>query len=200
MIRINLLPFRAARRKENIRRQVSVFMLLVIFAVVALAWFTTTVDKKIERLQIEITQVKNQIKLYKEKADRVTEIKRKLEILEKKLELVADLKSKRREKLTLLDSMTDLVIPQRMWLTALKSDQGGVNLKGIAVDNKTVADFMTSLEASPLFGAVDLQKLERRKIKDDIQMKTFEIVCAPGTPPAPETQAPGSGNTKGRKP
>ena len=32
MIRINLLPFRAARRKENIRRQVSVFLLMIIFA------------------------------------------------------------------------------------------------------------------------------------------------------------------------
>jgi len=30
MIRINLLPFRAARKKENIRRQISVFVLSVV--------------------------------------------------------------------------------------------------------------------------------------------------------------------------
>ena len=42
MIRINLLPFRAARKKENVRRQVSVFLLslvlVVIIAVIALQY------------------------------------------------------------------------------------------------------------------------------------------------------------------
>ena len=36
MIRINLLPFRSARKKENIRRQLSIFLLSLILAVVAI--------------------------------------------------------------------------------------------------------------------------------------------------------------------
>ena len=35
MIRINLLPFRSTRKKENIRRQLSIFVLSLILAVVA---------------------------------------------------------------------------------------------------------------------------------------------------------------------
>lgn len=166
MIRINLLPFRAARRKENIRRQVSVFVLMIIFVMVTLVWYTMSVDKKIDRVKIEIANVKQQTTLYKEKADRVTEIKKKLEVLDRKLELVADLKSKRREPIILLDTLTQVVVPDRMWLTALKTDTltGAVSLKGIAFDNKTVADFMVRLEQASLFSAVDLQKLERISI------------------------------------
>ena len=39
MIRINLLPFRAARKKENIRRQVSIFLLSLAFLLIILFYY-----------------------------------------------------------------------------------------------------------------------------------------------------------------
>ncbi|MFH1155036.1 MAG: PilN domain-containing protein [Pseudomonadota bacterium] len=177
MIRINLLPFRAARKKENIRRQVSIFILLIIFACVALYYLTLMVDRDIQRTKDQIANLNQQITLYKEKADRVTQIKRNLDILQTKLELVKNLEAKRREPVRLLEAMTRLVIPQRMWLTNLKSDESGLQLKGIAFDNKTVADFMTRLEGSGMFAGIDLKKLELKKLDKDVQMKAFELVC-----------------------
>ena len=78
MIRINLLPFRVARKKENIRRQVSIFFLSIVMIALVLTWYTLGIDKKIVETRAQIVQVKAQIALYKEKADRVTEIKKKL--------------------------------------------------------------------------------------------------------------------------
>ena len=40
MIRINLLPVRAARNKENIRWQISVFFLLIFFALMVMTYLT----------------------------------------------------------------------------------------------------------------------------------------------------------------
>ena len=39
MIRINLLPFRAARKRENIKRQITVYVLTVVLLVVVICYF-----------------------------------------------------------------------------------------------------------------------------------------------------------------
>jgi len=177
MIRINLLPFRAARKKESIRKQISVFVLTIFFFAALLFYYTTYVDKKIDRIARDLAGVKGQISRYRDKADRVSKIKKDLENLKKKLETINTLQSRRRESVTLLDEMTGLVVPERMWLTSLTSDQNGVSVKGIAFDNKIVADFMTRLENSVLFGDVDLQNLQMKKFADDLQLKAFELNC-----------------------
>ncbi len=177
MIRINLLPFRLARKKENIRRQVSIFFLLVVFMIVLLAWYTIGIDQKIAQKKVEIIKVKAQISLYREKAGRVTEIKKKLKILEEKLKIVGSLKEKRKEQLALLEEMSDKIIPERMWIESLKSDSSHVTIKGIAFDNPTIADFMRNLEASSIFSGVDLKRSKIQKFKDDIMLKSFELLC-----------------------
>lgn len=178
MIRINLLPFRAARRKENIRRQVSVFVLLMIFFVLALTYYTTLMNQKMVRIKAEISNVKQQIKLYRKKARRVTDINKKLKIMKKKLSIVKNLQTKRREPVILLDKITGIVVPKRMWLTKLKSGSRNVTFQGIAFDNKTVADFMTRLEASSLFSSVDLKNLKMKKLDKTMQMKSFQVFCS----------------------
>lgn len=186
MIRINLLPFRAARRKENIRRQVSVFVLTIVLLVVGMAYYTIHLDNKMEQIRSDISGVNTQISLYKAKADKVTRIKKDLAILERKLDIVKTLELKRREPVDLLDTMTSLVVPKRMWLTSLKTGVSTVTLDGIAFDNKTVADFMIRLQESQLFTNVDLKNLKMKMIDKTIQMKEFELICHTIIPNIPD--------------
>ncbi len=196
MIRINLLPFRAARKKENIRRQVSIFFLLILFCAVCLVWYTASVKKEISSIKESIDGVKAQITQYKSKADRVTEIEKKLKILENKLKVIADLKSQRKKKLVLLDTMTGLVVPERMWLESLITNETTVTLKGVAFDNPTIADFMKNLEKSDVFSGVDLKRAKMKKINDSVMLKSFELLCQKQIAAAPETK---QGKQKGSK-
>lgn len=184
MIRINLLPFRAARAKENIRRQVSVFLLLLVFVSLAMVYVTMFVDKKIKRLDEGITQLNTQIKDYKAKADEVMAIEKELEILEKKLSVVYSLESMRKDPVILLEAMTRLVVPEQMWLTYLQTSDAVVTLRGVAFDNRTVADFMTNLEKSSLFKSVDLQTLQMQDMQA-VKVKTFEVLSQK---PLPDTK------------
>lgn len=95
MIRINLLPFRLARKKENIRRQVSVFFLSLIFVFLAFGWVISTLNNKISLTQNETAQVRAESLMYKKKADKVTQIKKNLAILEEKLAIVENLKKEK---------------------------------------------------------------------------------------------------------
>ena len=177
MIKINLLPFRVARKKENIRKQISIFLLFVLLTVVALFWYTQSINKQIVSIKEKTEQINSQIVKYKEKADRVAQIKKDLKILEEKLRIVSSLEKQRKKQLILFDNMTDLVIPTRMWLESFKTDKNSVTIKGIAFDNPTIADFMEKLEQSSLFSTVDLKTAKIKKFKNNVMLKSFELLC-----------------------
>lgn len=181
MIRINLLPFRVARKKENIRRQVSIFFLSIVMISLLLVWYTLGIDKEIIETRALTKQVKTQIALYKEKADRVTQIKKNLKILEDKLRIVSSLEEKRMEQLVLLEELAEKVVPERMWLERMKSDSAHVTIKGVAFDNPTIADFMRNLETSSLFSNIDLKRSKVQKFKEGISLKSFELLCTKKT-------------------
>ncbi|MBA3009642.1 MAG: PilN domain-containing protein [Proteobacteria bacterium] len=189
MIRINLLPFRLARKKENIRRQVSIFFLSLVMISLLLTWYTLGIDKKIAETRAQTIQVQEQIALYKEKADRVTEIKKKLQILEDKLKIVSSLEEMRKAQLVLMDEVSDKIVPEKMWIESLKADSTQVTLMGVAFDNPTIADFMRNLETSPLFSNIDLKRSKVQKFKDNILLKSFELVCTK------KTMVPENGDT-----
>ncbi|MCK5696378.1 MAG: PilN domain-containing protein [Desulfobacula sp.] len=177
MIRINLLPFRIARKKENIRRQISVFLLLILLTAVVLVWYTRVMNNQLSTIKEKTKQVNAQILKYKEKADRVTKIKKDLKVLKEKLEIVSSLQKQREKQLILFDGMTDLIVPGRMWIESLKTDKNQVTIKGIAFDNPTIADFMEKLEKSSLFNKVDLRTAKMKKFKDGLMLKSFELRC-----------------------
>lgn len=177
MIRINLLPFRLARKRENIRRQVSIYLLTVALILIGLYWYTTAIDKSIAHKRNEIVKINIQIDLYKEKAEKVGKIKKKLKILEDKLRIVESLKQRRSEQLTLLEKLPEQLVPERMWIDTLRSDETGVTLSGIAFDNPTVADFMNRLEASEQYDLVDLKRTGVRSFDGGVDLKAFELYC-----------------------
>ncbi len=177
MIKINLLPFRIARKKENIRRQLSIFFLLILLVSVSMIWYVIVLDKQIMSVKEKTEQVNQQISKYKEKADRVAQIKKDLKALEEKLEIVSSLKKEKEKHFILFKSMPDLVIPERMWLESFKTEASGLTIKGIAFDNPTIAEFMEQLEKSMLFSKVDLKTAKMKIFKDDVMLKSFELFC-----------------------
>ena len=61
MIRINLLPFRAARKKENIRRQVSIVLLSLFLVILLMVYFNISLKNQIKALDAEVKSTKKQI-------------------------------------------------------------------------------------------------------------------------------------------
>jgi type IV pilus assembly protein PilN len=176
MIRINLLPFRAARKKENIRRQVSVFLLTFLFITVALFYYNSSLSGQIETLSTIKENKKKEIKKYNKVNNEIKEIKKKLSLMNKKMDIVKKIGENRKEPVILLDTMTKMIIPKRMWFTKFSSIEDIVTIMGIALDDKTVADFMTRLQTSKLFTSVNLKNLKQHKIKEkNLILKSFDI-------------------------
>ena len=178
MIRINLLPFRAARKKENIRRQVSIFMLSLVFLLIIFFYYNFSLNNKVDSLNTTIKNTKTELAKYNKINDEIAQIKKKLNNLKKKMAVMKTLEANRFEPTRLLDVMTQVVVPKRMWFTNLESRGDTVNIEGIALDNKTVADFMVRLEDCGLFKQVDLKTLKRTNTNtQSAKLKSFAISC-----------------------
>ncbi|PIP39107.1 MAG: pilus assembly protein PilN [Desulfobacterales bacterium CG23_combo_of_CG06-09_8_20_14_all_51_8] len=176
MIRINLLPYRAARSKENIRKQISIFLLSFVLFIVLLGVFNIYLNSQKNKLSDNLDQLKKEVALYEAQARQVEEIKKKLDTLNKQIEVVNQLKDYREKPPKLLAKMTEMVVPGRMQLTRLTSDDASLALQGMALDNETVAVFMLRLERSALFSAVNLTSSQQVN-KYNVDMKQFLITC-----------------------
>ena len=176
MIRINLLPFRAARRKENIRRQISIFLLSFVFIFIVLFYYQMQLSLQLGELKTQAEDVKNRLNVFRKKSKEVDQIKQALDILKQKINVIKTLELNRREPIRLMEAMTEMVIPKRMWFTDFAVNKDAVVIKGNALDNKTVADFMTQLEKSGFFSSVNLTTLKQVTIQK-VDVKGFEISC-----------------------
>ncbi|MBW2367549.1 MAG: PilN domain-containing protein [Deltaproteobacteria bacterium] len=177
MIRINLLPFRAARQRENIRKQVSIFLLSLFCLATGLYYLTGYWSKQIDNLHQQINQTTLALNATQKDAKEVDLIKKELDALGQKTQVIEGLKKDRKAPVELLDAMTQMVIEKRMWFTSFSAMAKSVTIKGIAIDNKTVADFMTRLEESGIFPTVSLNSLKKQSVKDGIDLKSYEITC-----------------------
>ena len=175
MIRINLLPFRAARKKENIRRQVSIFFLSLVLVVIVAGWFNFVLSGKIKTLDTRIKDTRVQVEKYNKINKEIAEIKRKLDILNKKIEVIKTLDLTRTAPVELLDDMSRLIVEKQMWLTDLKEKGGNINVSGIALDNTTIAAYMTRLQTSEKYVDVKLLSINQDTSVKGLQLKRFNI-------------------------
>ncbi|MDY6973624.1 MAG: PilN domain-containing protein [Thermodesulfobacteriota bacterium] len=176
MIRINLLPFRAARKKENVRRQISIYLLSValLLALCGYTWW----DKKTElaRLKAEKIQLKNELDSYSEATKKIEALKKKIKQVRAKLDVIQGLEKNKTGPVLLLDELATAVPAGKLWLNSVKEGKGILSLSGTAMDNDTVALFMTNLEMAEHINSVDL-KSTRLSSSEDQDVTEFGLSC-----------------------
>jgi len=177
MIRINLLPFRAARKKENVRRQISIFLLSFVFLLVVVIYYNVNLNQQINRLKVKNEETTAQLTKYNKINKEIASIKKKLTVLNQKVDVINHLDGSRTEAVLLLESMTELIVPDRMWFTSFTLKGNNIALKGVAMDERTISDFMKNLEGS--YANVALKSMKRKTIKGkNVNLKDFSFEMA----------------------
>ena len=141
MIRINLLPFRAARKKENVRRQISIFLLSFALIIIAVVYWNIWLGNKISKLKARNQDTITQIAKYEKINKEIAQIKKTLSNLEQKIKVIETLEGGRKDAVNLMESMTELIVKERMWFTNLSVQGDNITIRGIALDERTIADF-----------------------------------------------------------
>jgi type IV pilus assembly protein PilN len=155
MIRINLLPVRAARKKESLRFQLTVGG-LIIFLVFAISMATSIkLGMDVSIMKEDLASSEKELVQLKAKVGKLSKIKEQKRIVQSKLDVVKRLEAARKGPTELFARISSAV-PERAWLNSVKDQGRIIVLSGIAMSEDDVADFMRGLQAFKDFTRVDL--------------------------------------------
>jgi type IV pilus assembly protein PilN len=160
MIRINLLPLRASRKKETIRQQLSIFALCVVGVLaVGLVAYVMLLNK-ISNAKADIQSAETEIQALKTKIGAMNDIKKLQDDVKKKLDVLNQLRRAKNGPAARLAALSDAV-PEKLWLTKYAENGPAVTVSGMAASEELIAIFMKNLEASGAFRNVELQVSEQ---------------------------------------
>jgi type IV pilus assembly protein PilN len=178
MIKINLFPFRAARIKENIRRQVTIYLLSSVFLILAMSYYSLNYGKVIKSLKRDQESKQNELATFKDTTNKINKLKKTIAEVEVKLNTIRELEKVKTGPVKLLDDIATSVPKDKLWLTSLKENQGTLVLEGTAMDNETVADFMNRLESTESIKSVELVKTQQKEVVSlKLTLKDFALRC-----------------------
>jgi type IV pilus assembly protein PilN len=189
MIRINLLKPEAKELPvEEVRREIkppkmSLIYLLVVFAAAALFFYQRSAFNKENNLLEAAEQEKNKLSDVLGKLEEAQKLK---SLFERKINLINQLKPQQHIAVTIMDELSKH-IPYYVWLSEATYDKEKVHLKGKALSNNLIADYIYSLETSPYFFNVNLLSSTQRTTRDN-QYLEFAINASYVLQPESESQ------------
>jgi type IV pilus assembly protein PilN len=182
MIRINLLPFRAARKRENIRRQISVYIGLIVLTLLLIGYYSILIINKASDLKKDEENIQKELVSFKKELDEIKVLENKIKEVKVKLDVIKELEKGKAGPVLLLADIADSVPKDKLWLTSYTESKGLLSLTGTAMDNETVALFMNNLEQTEEINTVDLESATLRDIAQyNIKVSDFVLKCTTGT-------------------
>ncbi len=182
MIRINLLPVRAAQKKEKLRSQASVLLLCLLLISAACGALYMQQMFTNDELKADIANIDEQNAKLKIELGKVANIEKESADLEKKLSILNSLQADRNGPVLLLDELIN-ALPEKVWLTKFTEKNGVISIDGFGDSENTVAKFMNNLEVSPRYQSVILNVTEQSAV-GGIKMQKFTLSCQAETPPS----------------
>jgi type IV pilus assembly protein PilN len=159
MAHVNLLPWRAERRKQRERefymQLIAAFVVGVGVLLLWMFWMNQRIDNQNERN----TYLQNEIKQLDVRIAKIKDLEKVREHLLARKQIIEQLQADRSQMVHLFDELVK-TIPSSSRLTGLKQSGQDLSLDGVAQSNASVAEYMRNIESSPWMGHADLRKTE----------------------------------------
>ena len=176
MIKINLVKDKKkGRGRIPVPREMIVFilsMLVVLALLFVVQWF---IGGEKDKTLAQISNTKKEIEYYKSLKTEFEKAKEQQKILQDKLNVINLLRKEKSSSAKILDELS-IDKPEKVYFESVKKDGSKLGIEGVALDDETVANFMTSLRKSKLFKNVDLIVSEQIEVSK-IPLKKFILSC-----------------------
>jgi type IV pilus assembly protein PilN len=173
MIKINLLPVRAAKRKETARQQIVIvagtLVIVLLLALGAYSYFLIRISSTTD----EITKAGQELAALKAQIGKINELEKLKAEVTKKLDVLNQLRREKTGPVNRLKAISQAV-PDRLWITGYTESGPTVTLSGVAFSEELIADFMRNLEQSPDFMNVELVVSEQVMVSG-VKLKKFDL-------------------------
>jgi type IV pilus assembly protein PilN len=176
MIEINLLPVRAARRRESIRLQISIAALTLFLVIVCIILLQANLKKRENAVDKQTALVQEEIAKLEKVVGEIEKLKQERAKLEQKRAVIRDLDRGRMRAAYILGELSQRT-PEKIWIESLDKSGKSLKITGVALDNETIANFMMVLERSKFFGGVELGSSEQID-RGGMKLKKFNLNCS----------------------
>jgi type IV pilus assembly protein PilN len=186
MARINLLPWRAERRK--LRQKEFMTMLGLSAAAGVVLWFliNTYYNNQISGQNDRNTYLHDQITQVDKQITEIDQLDKKKSKLLARKRVIEQLQANRSQMVHLFDSLVR-TIPDGVILTSIKQDGDKLTLEGRSQSNARVSTYMRNLEGSGWMTKPDLSIIEA-KAGDPALPYTFTLSVLLANPNAPKDE------------
>ncbi|MCK4930834.1 MAG: PilN domain-containing protein [Candidatus Aminicenantes bacterium] len=205
MIRINLLkPERKEIRETTVaptpefkerRRQsiAGVVVLLALVAIVVLFFYQRDALTKENNLLRDVQAEKKSLQDVVVKLD---ELEKQRNLFKRKIRVITQLQSRQENAVIIMDELSKH-LPNWVWLTELGFSAQEVRVKGRAVSNNLIADYIFNLEESPYFRNVNLISSTQRRVRNNqyLEFSLTAIFVGPSLT-SPVSEEPTEGEKK----
>jgi len=173
MIRINLLPVRAKKKREFGQQLLVLFGLVIAGAALGNYLWYRQVDDRLTQVNRQIDSTRAQITQLEKTIGEVKNITQEKKALEDKLKVLDTLKKGRTGPVKVLDEIST-IIPARVWMAEYGEQAGVASIKGFAVAYDDLSTFAQKLKTSKFFSEVSIKKASQ---KTDSGSVDWEITC-----------------------
>ena len=176
MIKINLLPYREKKKKENLQRQIVILsgtLVLFLLIIVAVHLFFSV---SISGMETKIREAEARLVVLNKKVGDIEGFKRDKKELEQKLGVINSLERNRLFPVRVLDELNLLVPSKEAWLEKITQTGQELRIEGVARDNGTVARFMKSVEKAGFVQSVELVISKEREVAG-VKLQQFILNC-----------------------
>src|SRR5207253_3845200 len=161
MIFINLLPVRAAKKREFGRQQLVLFVLLLVLAGIGNYFVYNRFESELRSLDKQIVDTRAEIAQLEKTIGEVKSIKEDKKELQDKLKILDTLKKGRTGPVKVMDELAT-VIPQRVWIIDYAETGGGVTMQGRSAAYEDLSVFSKKLKASQHFRDIVIRRASQR--------------------------------------
>lgn len=160
--RINLLPWREMRRRQQDRQlltiAVAAWIVMGVAVVNAYLYVGALIEVQGQRnkfLETEIAKVEQEIK-------EIADLKKQRQDLIARMNVIYQLQGDRTGMVRMFDELVRK-LPEGVYLTSVKTTGGGIALQGVAQSNARVSALMRNLDGSDWFSAPELEIINVRE-------------------------------------
>ena len=161
MIFINLLPVRAAKKREFGKQQLVLFVLLLVLAGIGNYFVYNRFESELRSLDKQIVDTRAEIAQLEKTIGEVKSIKEDKKALEDKLKILDTLKKGRTGPVKVLDELAT-IIPQKVWIVDFSEQNGAVSMNGAAASYEDLSNFSKKLKVSTHFSNITIKTARQR--------------------------------------
>jgi len=191
------VKFKEKKVKE--RTGIDITKLVIPLAVLLVAFLFLTQSTSFNRERSRLEEARAEKKRLDYVSIKLKQLQQQKAIYQKKINLIERQKLRQGIPVRIMDELSGR-LPDWVWLTEATYDKRVVRIKGKALSNNLIADYISNLENSDLFTEVNLLSSTQKRIKNDnileFSMNAIHAPLMRPAPPGPAVKTPPKGGKK----